>query len=292
MPSPESPARLEALLHALCSRPDYRSGRLSAIFGKGRPWVEKGCEVAIASISDADRLTKAFYGVEGVFLVTPPDFDPEPGFPKTHAAIAAVKAAIFRRTACEGCGPGAARSSVIEINRLFARVYRRFGAHNDIGIEHSLVIRTTECAAIGARVAHGSNCEIARGTLLALGPLRSSWPLGSRWPPRACRTFLPFTAGETDRQQDNQRNRRCFHTRAPRPQGRPGGRIATLSLFGDRPPLHDTITGGRPPGRKFPTPIGGLTIISGNKGWRNCHGGAKTFEDVLRGCAWCLFGSG
>ena len=27
--------------------------------------------------------------------MTPPDFDPEPGFPKTHEAIAAVKTAIF-----------------------------------------------------------------------------------------------------------------------------------------------------------------------------------------------------
>ena len=62
--------------------------------GKGRPWVEKNCEVAIASIDDADSLTKAFSGVDGVFLMTPPDFDPEPGFPKTHEAIAAVKAAI------------------------------------------------------------------------------------------------------------------------------------------------------------------------------------------------------
>jgi NAD(P)H dehydrogenase (quinone) len=61
---------------------------------KGRPWAEKGCEVAIASIADADGLTKAFAGVDGVFLMTPPDFDPEPGFPKTHEAIAAVKAAI------------------------------------------------------------------------------------------------------------------------------------------------------------------------------------------------------
>jgi NAD(P)H dehydrogenase (quinone) len=61
---------------------------------KGRPWAEKGCQVAIASIADADGLTKAFSGVEGVFLMTPPDFDPEPGFPKTHAAIAAIKAAI------------------------------------------------------------------------------------------------------------------------------------------------------------------------------------------------------
>ena len=58
---------------------------------KGRAWAEKGCEVAMASIADEAGLTKAFSGVDGVFLMTPPDFDPEPGFPKTHEAIAAVK---------------------------------------------------------------------------------------------------------------------------------------------------------------------------------------------------------
>jgi NAD(P)H dehydrogenase (quinone) len=61
---------------------------------KGRPWAEKGCEVAIASIADTNGLTKAFSGIQGVFLMTPPDFDPEPGFPRTHEAIAAIKAAI------------------------------------------------------------------------------------------------------------------------------------------------------------------------------------------------------
>src|SRR6476660_4669848 len=61
---------------------------------KGRPWVEKGCEITIASIADADGLMKAFAGADGVFLMTPPDFDPEPGFPLTYEAIAAVKAAI------------------------------------------------------------------------------------------------------------------------------------------------------------------------------------------------------
>ena len=32
---------------------------------KGRPWADKGCEVAVASISDADGLTKAFSGADG-----------------------------------------------------------------------------------------------------------------------------------------------------------------------------------------------------------------------------------
>jgi len=67
---------------------------------KGRPWAEKGCEVAIASIADAYGLTKAFSGADGVFLMTPPDFDPEPGFPRTHEAIAAIK------NATTGARPG------------------------------------------------------------------------------------------------------------------------------------------------------------------------------------------
>ena len=37
---------------------------------KGWPWAKQGCEIAIASIADADGLTKAFSGVAGVFLMT------------------------------------------------------------------------------------------------------------------------------------------------------------------------------------------------------------------------------
>src|SRR6476619_5920439 len=65
---------------------------------KGRPWVEKGCEVAIASLGDADALTAAFAGTDGVFLMTPPNYDPEPGFPQTRAnAIAIEKAFVAAR---------------------------------------------------------------------------------------------------------------------------------------------------------------------------------------------------
>jgi NAD(P)H dehydrogenase (quinone) len=61
---------------------------------KGSPWSAQGCDIAIASVEDATGLTKAFHGVEGVFLMTPPNYDPEPGFPQTHRAAAAIRQAI------------------------------------------------------------------------------------------------------------------------------------------------------------------------------------------------------
>jgi NAD(P)H dehydrogenase (quinone) len=61
---------------------------------KGRTWSAQGCDIAIASVEDATGLTKAFHGVEGVFLMTPPDYDPEPGFPQTHRAAVAIRQAI------------------------------------------------------------------------------------------------------------------------------------------------------------------------------------------------------
>ena len=61
---------------------------------KAQPWVAQGCEVAIASVEDAAALTAAFRGTEGVFLMTPPDYDPEPGFPQTRLAATAIHHAI------------------------------------------------------------------------------------------------------------------------------------------------------------------------------------------------------
>ena len=47
---------------------------------KGKPWADKGCDVAVAEIGDAAALTAAFAGTDGVFLMTPPNYDPEPAF--------------------------------------------------------------------------------------------------------------------------------------------------------------------------------------------------------------------
>ncbi|MGH7992926.1 MAG: NmrA family NAD(P)-binding protein [Limisphaerales bacterium] len=61
---------------------------------KGRSWVERGCELAIAEMDDSAALTAAFRGADGVFILLPPIFDPAPGFPEARAVIAAVKKAL------------------------------------------------------------------------------------------------------------------------------------------------------------------------------------------------------
>lgn len=62
--------------------------------GKGGSWSAQGCDIAIARVEDAPGLTRAFQGAEGVFLMTPPNYDPEPGFPETHVAAEAIRQAI------------------------------------------------------------------------------------------------------------------------------------------------------------------------------------------------------
>ncbi|MFF2907219.1 NmrA family NAD(P)-binding protein [Paenibacillus sp. NPDC057934] len=67
---------------------------------KGEPWENKGCEVTIATIDDAQSLIEAFTGAEGVFLMVPPIYDPEPGvsndyeFPEAYKILEAVRTAI------------------------------------------------------------------------------------------------------------------------------------------------------------------------------------------------------
>jgi NAD(P)H dehydrogenase (quinone) len=61
---------------------------------KGEEWAAKGCEVFIANIDDATALTEAFRGAEGVFLMTPPNYDPEPGFPDTERNATAIREAL------------------------------------------------------------------------------------------------------------------------------------------------------------------------------------------------------
>jgi NAD(P)H dehydrogenase (quinone) len=61
---------------------------------KGSAWAERGCDVARADIGDAAALASAFQGVEGVFVLVPPNFDPEPGFPEAHATADMLRSAL------------------------------------------------------------------------------------------------------------------------------------------------------------------------------------------------------
>jgi uncharacterized protein YbjT (DUF2867 family) len=71
---------------------------------KAAPWVERGCDLAIAEMSDASALARAFAGADGVFVLIPPIFDPSAGFTEAGAVISAVRDALAEarpaRTAC------------------------------------------------------------------------------------------------------------------------------------------------------------------------------------------------
>jgi NAD(P)H dehydrogenase (quinone) len=61
---------------------------------KGDAWAERGCEVAIADITDATALVSAFKAAEGVFVLVPPNFDPAVGFPEAQEIAATLKSAL------------------------------------------------------------------------------------------------------------------------------------------------------------------------------------------------------
>ncbi|BAN27908.1 NmrA family NAD(P)-binding protein [Caballeronia insecticola] len=63
---------------------------------KGAPWAARGCEVALADMTDADALARAFEGASGVFILPPSEFDPAPGFPEAREVIDAIVAAVAR----------------------------------------------------------------------------------------------------------------------------------------------------------------------------------------------------
>lgn len=61
---------------------------------KGQAWKDRGCDIAIAEMEDTEALASAFAGTEGVFILPPSDFDPEPGYPSARRVIEAVRAAL------------------------------------------------------------------------------------------------------------------------------------------------------------------------------------------------------
>ncbi|MFV0671585.1 NmrA family NAD(P)-binding protein [Variovorax sp. tm] len=97
--------------------------------GKGRPWAALGCEVAIAEMDDTQALTRAFSGAAGVFVLPPPNFDPEPGFPEVRAENAALRQALDtarpRRVVClSTVGAQAAQPNLLSQRTLLEEALR------------------------------------------------------------------------------------------------------------------------------------------------------------------------
>ncbi|QFR32357.1 NmrA family NAD(P)-binding protein [Ancylobacter sp. TS-1] len=61
---------------------------------KAAEWRARGCDIAIAEMDDAASLAAAFRDAEGVFILPPSEFDPEPGFPEARRVIDAVTKAL------------------------------------------------------------------------------------------------------------------------------------------------------------------------------------------------------
>jgi NAD(P)H dehydrogenase (quinone) len=57
-------------------------------------WAQRCRELAQADINDAARLTAAFRGAEGVFVLVPPNFDPSPDFREARATGATLRSAL------------------------------------------------------------------------------------------------------------------------------------------------------------------------------------------------------
>ncbi|MDB5985198.1 MAG: NmrA family protein [Nevskia sp.] len=61
---------------------------------KAAEWAAQGAEVAIADWHDRATLIAAFSGVEGVFVMLPPNFAPLPDFPEARAQLSVLHDAL------------------------------------------------------------------------------------------------------------------------------------------------------------------------------------------------------
>jgi NAD(P)H dehydrogenase (quinone) len=62
--------------------------------GKAAAWKTRGVELATADYDDATALEIAFRGVEGAFVMIPPNFAPSPDFAEARKTIAAIRTAL------------------------------------------------------------------------------------------------------------------------------------------------------------------------------------------------------
>ncbi|MBC8636361.1 NmrA family NAD(P)-binding protein [Caballeronia sp. EK] len=97
---------------------------------KGAVWAARGCEIALATMTDANALAHAFEGAEAVFILPPPEFDPAPGFPEAREVIDTIVAAVARskprRIVClSTIGAQAAQTNLLTQRSLLEEALRK-----------------------------------------------------------------------------------------------------------------------------------------------------------------------
>lgn len=97
--------------------------------GKGETWAKRGCDLVEADINNAAALTSAFKGVDGVFVLVPPNFDPSPDFREAQAAANALRSALDaarpgRVVYLSTIGAQATRSNLLTQHSMIERALR------------------------------------------------------------------------------------------------------------------------------------------------------------------------
>ena len=64
---------------------------------KAASWTAQGVEIHQADFTDAAAMASALEGVEGAFVMVPPDIAPEQGYPESVAVIESLKEALTHR---------------------------------------------------------------------------------------------------------------------------------------------------------------------------------------------------
>jgi NAD(P)H dehydrogenase (quinone) len=97
---------------------------------KAQQWADQGCEVATADVLDIPALAAALTGVEAVFLMAPPVFDPAPDFSEARAIAAAFATALIAAKAARvvylsTVGAQAAETNLLSQHTLIENELRR-----------------------------------------------------------------------------------------------------------------------------------------------------------------------
>jgi hypothetical protein len=144
------------------------------------------------------------------------------------------------------CWPSAGRSAVVELNRLLTCINQRSATPDHIGTEHSFIFITSESTALGTRISHRANREIASRARLSALPPGTRLAFRSPLSFRPCRALRPLTSKKKNQNQNSRQTYQHFHAQTPIsgaivPRSLQIGQDSQWTLLGCSTPLADVV---------------------------------------------------